>query len=211
MNQKQQILQGAEELFMKYGVKSVTMDDISRHIGISKKTLYQFVNNKADLIEKIFQRSVEFEKKMMAQIRKEARDAIEEMLKLAEYVVCMLRNMSPSVVYDLRKYYQSTWKKIESLHNMHVYELMKENIEIGIRQGVYRQEINTDIVAKLYVGKTSLLVDADLFPISEYNQAELFTNYFSYHIHGIASPKGLELLKKYTQEAMKTTVGTTGQ
>lgn len=197
MDQKEQILAGAEELFMRYGIKSVTMDDVSRKIGISKKTLYQYVENKADLIEKIFQRSCDFEIKMMADLREKSKGAIDEMFKLAEYVVEMLRNMSPSVVYDLKKYYHSTWDKIESLHNVHVYNLIRENIELGKKQGVYRSEVNTDIVAKLYVGKTSLLVDGDLFPIKDYNQADLFKTYFSYHIHGIASPKGLSLLDKY--------------
>ena len=197
MNQKEQVLQGAEGLFMKYGVKSVTMDDVSREIGISKKTLYQFVDNKADLIEKIFHRSCEVEINMMAEIRKTSKDAIDEMFKLAEYIIGMLRNMSPSLVYDLRKYYQSTWVKIERLHNVHVYNLIKENLELGKSQGVYRKEINTDIIAKLYVGKTSLIVNDELFPTNEYNQAELFKCYFSYHIHGIASPHGLKLLEQY--------------
>ena len=192
MDQKEQILQGAEELFFRYGVKSVTMDDISRQIGISKKTLYLFVDNKADLIEKIFHRSCEVEITMMAELRKSSKDAIDEMFKLAEYIIGMLRNMSPSLVYDLRKYYMPTWSTIESLHKEHVSSLIKENLELGKKQGVYRKEINTDIIAKLYAGKTSLIVDQELFPIPQYNQAELFKSYFSYHIHGIASPKGLK-------------------
>jgi AcrR family transcriptional regulator len=197
MDLKQKILTKSYELFMRYGIKSVTMDDIARELGMSKKTLYQYVENKSDLIGQIFQQHIEEEKRIMDKIKKEAIDAIDEILNMAKYVVSQLRELSPTIVYDLQKYYRNTWKQMDALHKRYIYGIIKENLTWGIKQGVYRPGLNPDIIAKLYVGKTSLVVDEDLFPIREYHMGELFQEYINYHIQGIASEKGRQLLEKH--------------
>ncbi len=204
---KQQILDKSEELFMRYGIKSVTMDDIARELGISKKTLYQYVANKTELIEQIFHQRIEREKKQMARIRDISADAVEEILKIADYVIAELRQLSPTTMYDLQKYYRGTWCQMDALHQSHVYQLIRDNIERGMEQGVYRHDLDPDIIAKLYVGKTSLVADDELFPLREYNIEELFKQYIHYHIHGIASPKGLRLLEQHLGEAGGATAG----
>lgn len=200
MDSKQQILNKSMELFMRYGIKSVTMDDIARQLGISKKTLYQYVSNKNDLIAQIFQQKIEQEKKIMADIRLDSLDAIDEILKIAAYVIKELRELSPTTVYDLQKYYRETWRQMEALHQRHIYTIIRENIQWGIEQGLYRNKVNPDIIAKLFVGKTSLVVDEELFPTRDYNMGDLFKEYIYYHIHGVASPKGLEFLRNHLQQ-----------
>lgn len=179
---------------MRYGIKSVTMDDIAREMGISKKTLYQYVENKSDLIGQIFQEKIKNEKQCMADIREAATDAVDEILRIARYVIQELRQMSPTVMYDLRKYYRDTWRQMEALHQRHIYQLIRENLERGQAEGLYRENIDVDIIAKLYVAKTPLVVDEDIFPTREYNVEKLFEEYMMYHIHGIASAEGLALL-----------------
>lgn len=200
MEEKQQVISKAEELFMRYGIRSVTMDDIARELGMSKKTLYQYVENKSDLIEQIFQQQIQEEKCCIDQFRREAGDAIEEILKIARYVIRKLRQLSPTTMYDLQKYYRNTWKQMDALHKRHVYTVIRENIERGMAQGLYRENMNPDIVAKLYVGKTSLVADDETFPLREYNIEQLYREYILYHIHGIASPRGLALLEKHLTE-----------
>lgn len=197
MELKQHILKKSYELFMRYGIKSVTMDDIARELGMSKKTLYQYVDNKSDLIEQIFHQHTEEEKTAIEQIRRSSADAVDEILKIARYVVEQLRELSSTTVYDLQKYYPNTWKQMEALHQRHVYAIIKENLERGIRQGAYRSNLNPDIIAKLYVGKTSLVADEEMFPLREYDIRVLFWEYINYHIHGIASGEGRHLLEKY--------------
>lgn len=182
---------------MRYGIRSVTMDDIAREMGMSKKTLYQYVDNKTDLIEQIFQQHAEEEKKVIERIRHDSADAIDEILRIARYVVAQMREMAPTTVYDLQKYYRNTWKQMDALHQRHVYTVIKDNLERGIRQGVYRSNLNPDIVAKLYVGKTSLVADEEMFPAREYNIQNLYWEYINYHIRGIASAEGQRLLEKY--------------
>jgi len=197
MELKEHILKKSFELFMRYGIKSVTMDDIARELGMSKKTLYQYVDNKADLIQQIFHQHMEEERALMEQIRQQASDAIEQIFTIGKCVVRLLREISPSAIYDLQKYYHHIWKEMDGLHKQDVYKVIRENLQWGINQGVYRSDLNPDIISKLFIGKTSLLVDEEFFPIREYSIGELFEAFINYHIHGIASEKGRQLLAKH--------------
>ena len=199
MDSKQAVLSKIEMMFFRYGIKSVTMDDISHHLGISKKTLYQFVDNKRDLIQQIFQKSIDEEVEAIDKIVAESKDAIEEILGIAEYITQQLRQISPQTLYDLQKYYRKSWQMMEAYHNQYNQEIIKANILRGIEEKVYRQDISADIIAKLYVGKNSLLVDEDIFPLKKYNTEKLFVEHIRYHIYGIASKQGLKLLEKYTK------------
>lgn len=197
MQLNNRILTKAENLFFKYGVKSISMDDLARHLGISKKTLYQSVENKKDLVLQVFQNHANEELEAVIRIRREAQDAIDEMIGVAKYVIPTLRKISPMLIYDMQKYYNEVWQMMEEYNNQEIYKAIKENIERGIREGVYREEFHPDIIAKLYVGKTMVLIDEELFPLQKYNKENLFKEHMQYHIRGIATSKGLKLLEKH--------------
>jgi len=196
MEQKQQILEKAEELYLKIGIKSVSMDDLARSLGISKKTLYQYVENKNDLVLQVMQTHIDEEKKVATEILHSSDNAIDEMLKVAKYVLSQLRKLSPTVVYDLKKYYRNCWEVMEKHNESFVYNYMRSNIERGQKEGIYRKDVNPDIIAKLYVSQNFLIVDEDLFPLKNYDRENLFNQFIMYHIRGIACPKGIEVLDK---------------
>jgi len=200
MELKAKILKESEHLFLRYGLKSVTMDDLARQLGVSKKTLYQFVDNKADLIEQIMHLHIAEQKALMEQVRENSGDAVEEMIKIARYIIQELRKLSPTVMYDLQKYYQDIWQLIQNLHQIDVHILIKDNIERGIEQGVYRTDINADIIAKIYVLGTLAVVDESLFPQKDYRKEQLFIEFIKYHLQGITSEKGLALYKKHLKD-----------
>lgn len=200
MSKDLKIFEKVEELFMRYGIKSVSMDDISRHLGMSKKTLYKFVENKEDLISKVIGLHLEAEKQAIDEICEQSKNAIHEMLSIARFVSKRLRETNPSTIYDLQKYYSESWTQYEALHQEYVYDVIKKNIEKGIENGIYRENLNSDIIAKFYVGKSFILVDERTFPTRKYNKESLFLEFINYHIHGIASQKGLALLEKHLIE-----------
>jgi len=202
MDARQQFLSQAEGMFMKYGIKSVSMDDIARKLGMSKKTLYQFIDNKADLITKIFYQHTVEEKKVIDEVQKTSPDAVQELISIAHYIFEQLRTISPQFIYDLQKYYTEIWKQMEGLHQQFTYQVIKSNLERGIKEGLYRKNINPSIVAKLYIGKSILIVDDELFPLKEYRPEHLYKELISYHIHGVASEKGLNLLAKYSKDLL---------
>lgn len=202
MSIRQQFLTHAEGMFMRYGIKSVSMDDLAKDLGVSKKTLYQLVPNKADLITQIFHQHIKAEKEAIGNINATAKDAVQEIIEIARYIISQLRDMSPQVIFDLQKYYKETWQLLQGLHQKFAYQIIKANIERGIKEGLYRENLNPDIVAKLYLGKSWLVVDDSLFPLKEYNSEQLFKEMIAYHIHGIASVKGLKLLAKYSKDLL---------
>lgn len=200
MSEARKILDKSKTLFMRYGIKSVTMDDIARHLGMSKKTIYQHVNNKADLINKIMKLDIAEEEQKILKIRQETNNAVEEMFRVSIHVGEKLQQINPSAAYDLKKYYPKTWDLMRSIRHGHIYSIIKENLEQGLTQGIYRKNLNAEVLARFYVGQTALIFDRELFPFPEYKQAEVYLEFIKYHMRGIVSQKGYALLEECYQK-----------
>lgn len=194
---KKEIICTSTNLFMRYGIRSVTMDDIARELGISKKTLYQYIDNKTDLIEQILQRHLEGDQEAMLEIRAQSINPIDEMLRIGRYVTEQLRAVSVNVIYDLNKYYASSWRAMEQEMRAHIFKIISDNIERGISEGLYRADMDAGIIARLFVGKSMLMVDEDFFGDREYLWADLHQEFVRYHMYGIVSANGRHLLEKY--------------
>ena len=167
---------------------------LARELGVSKKTLYQFVENKADLIEQIFVEHLEMEKMLLSTYKDQSSNAIEEILKIARHMIKELRTFSVTVIYDLQKYYRSTWRLLQTVHEQYFFNIIKDNLERGIKEGFYRQDMTPDIIAKLYISKNSSVADPDCFPIKDYPMEVLFIEHMNYHLNGIVSQEGREAM-----------------
>lgn len=187
-------------LFMKYGIKSLTMDDISSHLGISKKTLYQYVSDKKDLVKKGVALLIEHEKTMLCQTLDTSATAIDELIGVTKCVSSEIGEMHPSVLFDLQKYHPNAWKLLEDHKRNFIYNMMLENIKRGIKEGYYRDNIEPLVIANIYLG----MVDNVLNPENPMHKSmsidNLHKEIIRYHIKGIANDKGLEYLK----EVLKT-------
>lgn len=197
---KTSILKKAEMLFMRLGLKSISMDDVARELGISKKTLYQFFQSKEDLVLQTISRHQCSEAEEVKRICATSTDALKEMLDIARHVLVQFQQMSPSTVFDLKKYYPEAWRIVEQVQREYVYGVLKANMERGIREGLYRDDFDTNILARLYVGSVRWLLDEELFPQTQFHWAQLYREFVHYHLRGIVSPKGLEKLKAYIQD-----------
>lgn len=192
----------AETLFRRYGLRSVTMDDIARELGISKKTLYQHFENKGDLIEQVIRRSIECERELIEQIVQSAGNALEEMVFLARFVIRQLRELPPTLMYDLQKYYREAWNMLRELHFGYIQQVIENNLRRGMEEGIYREDIEPAIIARLYVIKVNNIVDEELFPLSEYDREMLFRQNIHYHIRGIVSAKGGRMFEKLQKKIL---------
>jgi transcriptional regulator with XRE-family HTH domain len=163
------------QLFLKYGVKSLTMEEIARRLGISKKTLYTYVSDKEDLLLQAVTLFGKFEDTQL------------------------------SVAYDIKKFHPSVYKRMKSARQEIVYRSIFQNIVKGQKEGLYRSDIEADILAKLYIGRMESIFDQDLFPSTNYDVSDVYMEWFIYHIHGMASEKGLKLLEKnFKTQSTKT-------
>jgi len=191
----QKILDQVKGLFMQYGIKSLTMDDIARHLGISKKTLYQSFSDKAELVLQGFQCHMNQETEALNKIHDQSENAIDEMFLMSQHVSAHLQQMHPSILFDMEKYYPKAFEKFDEYKLKIVMSCLARNMEDGIEQKLYRNNLNIPIVAGLYVGRMDLFFDQKLFPAAQYSPRDVYLEAIRYHIRGIASEKGMEYLK----------------
>lgn len=190
------IIQGARDIFMKYGFKSVNMDDMARHLSISKKTLYLYVNDKDELVHKAVMGHCEMEDQQMSEIVKRKLNSIDEMLEIMQIVVNMLNNVHPSIVFDLQKYHPEVFDSMLSHRHRVIYDCMYLNMKKGQREGFYRKDFSVEAIAKIYLSRIEMIFDQKLFPSTEWSLTQVYMELFKYHIRGIASEKGLEYLSQ---------------
>lgn len=191
-------------MFRKYGIKSVTMDDIARELGISKKTLYQYVKDKNDLVRKAMDYQINFDRQTMDDIKRRKLNAVEELLEIGEFVTQTLQSIGTSAIFDVQKYYPELWHSHFEYRVSFVTEAIKENIGKGIKEGYYRKNVNADVIAKFFVIKLENLFDDRIFPPDKYSLAEVYLEYLRYHMMGIASQKGAEyIMEKISKKPLK--------
>lgn len=193
---KAKILQRCERLFMRYGIKSVTMDDVSRELGISKKTLYQFFENKEDLVHKITVNHFTCQTQTAELIFQHAKTAIDEMFGIAGWMNAMSKNINPSLLFDLKKYHPASWNVFIDHRNTEVYNRIKSNLERGIREELYRNDLDVEIISRIYIARVEMFIDNEIFPYDKFPPEKTFNVFMDYHIRGIATPKGIKLLEK---------------
>jgi TetR/AcrR family transcriptional regulator, cholesterol catabolism regulator len=190
------ILKKARSLFMKYGIKSITMDDVSRELGISKKTLYQYVENKTDLLNKVLDLTIDEKECMMETADLPNMNAIEGLFSILRLVGQIIKEYSISVIYDLKKYYPALYEKMNLARREKIYDRIMKNLEKGIDEGLYRKDINKKLIAKVQVDRMEKTIESDYLPIDELSAPEIFLELYKYHIRGIATAKGLKELDK---------------
>ncbi len=190
------IVEESKKLFCKYGFKSVSMDDVARELGVSKKTLYQFVSNKADLIQKTFELDVFQLKSWVDEIISSDTNAIDELMVISQHISKDFDRFNPSAAFDLQKYYPVLFKNHMEEKQQFVQHHIKANIERGIEQGLFRADLDIDLEAGLYIQKMTAMHNNDLDFLKNLTFEKIFEVMIENHIRGIANPDGV----KYFEE-----------
>lgn len=190
MNYREEILKTTLDLVMKYGIKSISMDDISKSIGISKKTVYQYFENKRALISDMIEGHIQKDEEDITKIISNSENAIDEIIDIARHILSFVKAMSPSMIYDTQKYYPKQWQKVEDKHFSFFQNVIKENIIRGQEEGLYNEDLNPDIISRLYIKLSIALADESTFSAKEYSRGELYKTLITYHIRGLMTSKG---------------------
>ena len=196
MESKQlEIIQKSADIFLKHGIKSVTMDDLAKGLGVSKKTIYKYFDDKDDLITKIVLAKTTKDRIVCEESRTESQNAIDALFKISEFVSNMLSNVHSSVFFDLQKYHHNAWNVMEEHKHLFVKSQIKQNVERGQKEGLYIESLNPEVVASIYVATMDGLFDGRTFDMDTFRFAEIFNEIFAFQIRGMASEKGREYLK----------------
>src|SRR5210317_1687891 len=132
------IIEGARDLFYKHGTRSVTMDDIAKHLSMSKKTIYQHFSDKDSIIFRCCSSELEKQECSFKEITDHSEDAISEMMGLMMNMGKMFSEINPNLFYDLQKHHASTWKMMSDFKEKKILKMVEENLLKGIREGLYR-------------------------------------------------------------------------
>lgn len=198
------ILIKVRDLYTKYGIKSITMDDVANELGISKKTLYQYVVDKEDLVDKFIDHEIIIRQEQICKCFKVGFNAIEELFEISIFMNKLMRNINTATEHDLKKYYPAQYEKTMKARREGIYNYILVNLKKGISEGLYRKDLNKEVIAKLYLWRAETAHFDNLFTIEEFTSLKLFVELLSYHVRGIATGKGITELEKKIKELETT-------
>ncbi len=197
---QERILEKAEELFKKYGIKSITMDEIAARLGISKKTIYQSFADKNELVLQIFTQHLCQSRDDCFKALDQSENAIHEVLLSLEAYCAIMQNINPNVMYDLEKYHPDVFAKFTEFKNKFLHACILKNLQRGIKEEVYRSEIKPEIITRLRLATLLLGTNIEIFPSHQFRMADTELEIVTHFLNGIVTPKGARILKKYITE-----------
>lgn len=194
---EERILLTAEELFCRYGIKSITMDDIARHLGISKKTIYQFYKDKKELVHLLIEKMLEDQRVEMTSRGEGAKNAIEEIFLVLGYLRRLMQHLNPVVFYDLRKYHFDSWMLYQEFRDNYLIARVKRNLEWGAEEGIYRTNFDPEMLARLRIHQLNAVFEGQIFPAARFEMAQVLNELTEHFLYGVASPKGYKMIDTY--------------
>lgn len=202
-NTLERIKQKAHDLVMQYGIRSVSMDDIATALGMSKKTIYHYFADKDELIEAVIADKIKLNQDTCLQDSTTAKDAIHEVFLAIDMMQEMLGNMNPTVIYDMEKFHPKAFAHFIRYKYNFLYKVLKENIERGIQEELYREDTDADIIVKARLENMMLAFNQQVFPKNKYSLVHVEIQLTEHFLFGLASQKGYKLILKYQQERIK--------
>lgn len=203
MEIQERILSKAKDLYLRYGIRSITMDMIALQLGISKKTIYHFFADKHELVDAVTLRLLDHNTQRCEYDRAQSDNAIHEYFLAMEMALEMFATMNPSLLFDLEKYHPSAYEKYVSFKNSYLYKLIKDNLEWGLSEGLYRTDIDVEIITRIRI-ETIMLPFSPVFSNApKFKMTQVQEQLIEHFLFGIASLKGYNLITQYKEARNK--------
>jgi len=200
------ILLKARDLVLHHGVKQVTMDDLATQLGISKKTIYQFYKDKDSLVMAIVDMELEEQRSRCTKSQETADNAVHQMFLLLEDMDEMFKNMNPLTMAELAKYFPEAFKKIQDHKDAFMHSIIKTNLIRGIEQGLYRADIDPEILSTYRLETGFVPFDIKLYPMSKFNIGKVAYQITEHFVYGVMSLEGYRLMEQYKLEKITTSI-----
>jgi TetR/AcrR family transcriptional regulator, cholesterol catabolism regulator len=194
---KDRILKGATELFMRYGIRSVSMDDVARHLSMSKKTLYHYFADKDEIVTMVATFHMEKDREQFETFHLSAANAIDELVKISSCLKKDFQKMNPTLLFDMQKYHAAAWGAWLSHKQKYIKESIIRNLKQGVAEGFFRSEINHEVLAIVRLETIQATFDGQVFPPANFNLAEVHIQLFEHFVYGILTDKGRKVYEKY--------------
>ena len=197
MDVKQQILEGAEDLFFRYGIKAITMDDIAKHLGISKRTIYENFPTKDDVVSTLLNEHLQKNKDICLTGCGKSKNAIEEIVLMMQHIREVFSRMNPRILFDLKKFHPKSWQQFKDFKQGFLMKTISDNIKRGMKEGIYRKDLNVDVLARLRIEQVELAWNPDIYPPSRYELKEVQLAMIDHFLYGICNVKGYRMVEKF--------------
>lgn len=191
-----ELIGSVAQLFMRLGIKSLTMDEIARQLGVSKKTLYKYASDKKELVTKAVRLAIDEEECVLSEMHKAEGSAIDKIFAINTMISEKLQSIQPAVIFDMQKYYPEAWAIMEEHKSVFIHNQVKENLEEGIKEGLYRKNMNSELVTRIYVTLINSIFDSSLYSLSSHSFKEMHTEVVRYHLRGITNEKGADYMQQ---------------
>jgi AcrR family transcriptional regulator len=198
--ERKEIVKKVCTLYKTYGIKSITMDDAARHLGISKKTLYQFFSDKSQMVKEAIAVEIETKQQNFSALSDQALNAIEELLVYYKIQIKMILDYKPNFIYDLKKYYPDIYNNYVTIKRQKILESVEQNLKKGIKEGFFRADLDVSVISRLTLMRIEGMIYSGLFTIEEMMSPEVFTGIFYYHVYGIVTDKGRKYFENHKKQ-----------
>lgn len=200
---KLKIVVAANDLFMKFGIRSVTMDDIARHLGISKKTIYQCFSEKDELVQSVNKLHQDQWEGECVKVISNSSSAIDELLQFSVIFRKAISKMNPSVMNDMFKYHRNTWEDWNRFKKEILRQRVVDTILRGKKDGSFREDASAEILAIMRIEQIDLAFNDQIFPTDKFSFEEVQMQLFDHFIYGCLTPKGVDIYENNKKQIME--------
>lgn len=197
METQDKILKVSLDLFFKFGIKRVTMDDIARELGMSKKTIYQFYKEKDDLVNQLCRIELQKQQDEFSALQDVATDPLHEIILISEKIRSMLQPITPAFFLDLQKFYPTAYEQFRSFRDYCTSKLIVKNIKVGVEMGLYRKDINIPFAAEYRMAQIDMLMFGNYFSYDTISFSKTHELILDMFVYSICSVKGHKLINNY--------------
>jgi AcrR family transcriptional regulator len=197
MEIKNRILNHAQQLFMRNGIKSVSMDDIATDMAMSKKTLYKWFENKDQIVLAVISQHLTGVQGDCAVVASKAADAVEEMLLLSKWADEQFADVHPSIFNDMKKYHPTAWELFKSHKNSFILDQITQNLRRGMAEGLFRADLDVEVLARLNLAQIEMAFDSELYPAAQFSPVRVNRVFDEHFLLGVATLKGHKLINQY--------------
>jgi len=198
---EQRIINKARELFFAFGIRSVTMDDIAREMGVSKKTIYQYYRDKNAIVEHVINSLVTEHGSKVDEFYRNAENAIHEVVLQTQTIGNIIQSIKPGVFFELQKYFPETWRLIEGHRSECILKGIENNLNRGIREGIYRSDLDIGVIAHIRLVQLNSVLNLQDFPADRFGYQTILNQLTELYLYGITSQAGQKELSNYIKQS----------
>ena len=200
MDYRQKIIEEGARMFRTYGIRAVTMDMLASQLGISKRTIYEVFSDKEELLKGVLKWMVEKQREVMTSVFNESENTIEAIFRMLDLMMDHFQKMSPAFQMDMKRLHMDLKKNPGELVDLPYFSNNSDILIRGIREGVFRDDIDVEITNKCLLEVARVTNDRNVFPPDYFENKDVIRSFYINYLRGISTQKGLDLINFYEKK-----------